>query len=63
MELRIEYIGEKIGYLVMYLLFTTILYFILKLLNKFPDDWNYFYIMGLIFIIVLIGVLIKKVLE
>ena len=55
--------GEKIGYVIMYFIFTTILYFILKLLDKIPDSWTYFHVLSLTLSIVLLGTLIKLLLR
>lgn len=55
-------LGEKIGFILMYLVFTTLLYFFLKFLNKIPD-WNYFHVALLTLAITLTGILIKKVLN
>ena len=60
---NIERLGEKIGYVFAYFLFTTVLFFILKLLNKIPKFWSYFHIMLIILIIALVGVVIKRFLE
>ena len=56
-------ITEKIGYVVMYFIFTTIFYFILKSLDKLPDSWNYFHVLSLTLSIVLLGTLIKLLLK
>jgi|GEM_PF-1922954 len=58
-----ESIGEKVGYVVAYLLFTTILFLVLNLTHKIPDSWSYFHIMGITFSIVLIGTVIRRVLK
>lgn len=60
---RIEKFGKKVGYLTSYIIFTTVLYFILKYLNKLPSNWSYFHVVGLTFFIVLIGITIKRVLK
>lgn len=51
---------ELIGYILMYFIFTTILYFILKSLDKIPERWNYFYIMAITLLIVFIAKLIRR---
>jgi len=51
---------KKIGYLSGYFIFTTILYLMLKISKKMPNNWNYFYLMGITLIIVIIGILLKK---
>lgn len=55
-----EKVGKVIGYVFGYFLFTTILYFILVLLHKLPASWNYFYIMGITILIVIVGTLVKR---
>jgi len=60
---EIEKIGKKIGFVIAYFIFTTILYFILVLLDKLPETWNYFNIMIITFIIFLIGELIREMLK
>lgn len=59
---KIKKFGEKAGFILMYFIFTTLLYFILKFLNKIPN-WNYFHILLLTFFIMLIGILLKWFLE
>ena len=59
----IEKFGNKIGYLFSYLLFTTILFFILGWLNKIPDSWTYFHIMAATLLIALFGAIIKRFLK
>ena len=56
-------ISRMIGYLLGYFVFTTILYFILILLDKLPETWNYFNIMIITFIIILIGELTREILK
>ena len=58
-----ERFGEKIGYILSYFVFTTILYFLLKLLNKIPSHWTYLHIMVITFLIALIGVLVARKLK
>jgi hypothetical protein len=59
----LEKLGEKIGFIIMFFIFSTIFYFILKILEKIPNSWNYFHIMGLVFLITLIGIFINKMLK
>ena len=56
-------IGKKIGYVFMYFVFTTILYFILTFLNKIPQSWNYIHILNLTLFIVLLGTFLKILLK
>jgi|TARA_B100001971_G_C18142452_1_gene511129 hypothetical protein len=62
-NMSIERMGKKLGFIVSYLLFTTILFFILTLLKKIPESWTYIHIMGITILIVLIGAMIKRFLE
>jgi len=59
----IERLGERLGYLFSYFLFTTILFFILVLLKKIPESWSYLYVMGITILIVLTGIVIKRLLK
>ena len=58
-----EKIGEKAGFVLMFILSSIILFFVLKILKKLPSDWGYLHIVGLIFLISLIGVFIKRLLK
>ena len=59
----IEEFGERIGYVVGYFLFTTILYFILLFLKKIPESWSYPHIMSITILIALLGFSISKLLK
>ena len=59
----IEKFGQRTGYIFSYFLFTTILFFILTLLNQVPDSWSYFHVMGITILIVVIGFAIKRFLK
>ena len=52
-----------LGYVIMYLIFTTILYFILNLLNKLPERWTYLHIMTSTLTIILIAKLTRGFLK
>lgn len=56
----VEKIGEKIGYIFSYFIFTTILFFILTFLNKLPSSWTYFHIMAVTLLVALIGSTITR---
>ena len=60
---KIENFGEKLGYIFSYFLFTTVLYVVLTLLKKIPENWTYFSIMIITVIIALIGIVFKKLLK
>jgi hypothetical protein len=55
--------GKELGFIFSYFIFTTILFFVLKTLNKLPLGWNYFYIMWITLLIVLVGLLFRRFLE
>ena len=59
----IEKVGEKLGYVFSYFLFTTILFFILLLLKKLPESWFYIHVMGIVILIVITGTIIKRLLK
>lgn len=56
-------IGEIFGFVSAYFLFTTMLFFVLTFLNKIPDSWTYFHIIGITISIILIGVIIGRFLN
>tara|TARA_B100000315_G_C14536651_1_gene568798 strand:+ start:976 stop:1185 length:210 start_codon:yes stop_codon:yes gene_type:complete len=59
-EKELEYNKVKIiGYVLMFFVFTTILYFILLFLDKLPKFGGYFSVILLTFILVFIGRSIK----
>jgi len=60
---KVKKTGRRAGYVIMYLIFSTIFYFILRLLDKIPDSWNYFHVLSLTLSIVLLGTLIKLLLR
>lgn len=57
----VEKCGRKIGYLFSYLLFTTMLYFIL--INKLPTDWSFFHVMIISLLVVVVGTIIQRALR
>lgn len=62
-NISIEKFGEKVGYIVAYFLFTTILFFILVILNKIPASWSYFHMVGITFLVAFTGTIIKGLLK
>ena len=42
---NLDDIGMVFGYLLMFFVFVTFLYFILNILGKLPESWGYFYIL------------------
>ncbi len=55
--------GEYIGYILMYLVFTTILYLILRFIDKLPNGWNFLHVTSITLLIILVGKSIKLVLK
>lgn len=62
-EKTLEKYGEKAGYVFAYFLFTTVLFFVLTFFEKIPESWSYLIIMGITFVIVLMGIAIKSLLK
>jgi len=60
---KFEEVGEKIGFLFSYFLFTAILFFIFTILKKIPGDWSYMHMMPITIAIVVLGVVIKRLLK
>ena len=58
-----ENFERKSGFFVGYLIFTTVLFFVLILIEKIPDNWNYLHIAGLTFVFTISGMLLKGVLK
>ena len=59
----LEKLGEKLGYVFGYFLFTTVLFFILLLLKKIPETGSYFHVMGITILIIFIGTILKRLLK
>lgn len=56
---KVEKIGRITGYIFVYFLFTTILFYMFVLLDRFPASWSYLHLVGITFLITLLGVEIK----
>jgi len=56
----LERIGKRLGFVLAYFIFTTILFFILFFLNKLPETWTYIHIMGTTLGITIIGALLGR---
>lgn len=59
----VDKIGEKFGFFFSYLLFTTMLFIFLVLLNELPLTWNYIHVAGITLTIVTIGLFLKRLLN
>lgn len=55
--------GENLGYLLMFLVFSIVLYFVLSYFKKIPESWSYFHILFISVFIILIGKGIRLWLE
>lgn len=62
-EKKATQITQYFAYIVMYIIFTTLLFFALSLTHKLPQTWTYFHIMMITLLIVLIGRLINLLLK
>ena len=59
----IEKVGEKLGYIFSYFVFTSILFLILVLSKKMPQSWSYMNIVGSGLLIALTGVVLRRILK
>lgn len=59
----IEKIGEKTGYILGYILFNTVLFYMLILSNKLPQKWSYFHVAGVTLVIACIGIVLNRFLR
>ena len=57
---RPERAGKVIGFLFSYTLFTTILFFALLFIGKLPASWTYVHVMGMTFLILLVGTWVRR---
>jgi hypothetical protein len=56
-------LGEGIGYVIAYLIFTAAIYYFLKFFGKFPSGWNFLYIMNISLLITLLGIFFRRALR
>ena len=59
----IKNIGEKIGFFIGFLIFSSVFYLILRLLNKIPSSVKYWYVVIGVFILYIVGLTIKLVIK
>ena len=62
-DTRTQKVGETLGFLIGYFVFTTILFFALTFLKKIPTSWTYFHIIGLTIVVTLVGTTIRRLLK
>jgi hypothetical protein len=60
---NLEKVGKILGCILAYILFTTVLYFILVLTNKIPKEWTYNNIIIITILITFTGFVIKRILK
>lgn len=60
---RFEIVGKKIGYVIGYFIFTTILFYVLHFMNKLPRSWSYVHVMGITISIAMFAVIVKRLLK
>ncbi|MDP3918387.1 MAG: hypothetical protein Q8Q35_00585 [Nanoarchaeota archaeon] len=58
-----NHIGETLGFIFSYFVFTTILFTLFYYLDKLPSGWTYYHIMTLTLFIVFIGFFIQEKLK
>ena len=59
----LERLGKIIGYIFAYLIFTTVLFFIISFFNKLPLSWGYLHIASITLVVSLLGIVLKRILE
>ena len=56
---KAENAGKAVGFVVMFVVFSTILYFLLNYLDKLPSSWGYFHLINTTATVVLLGILLR----
>lgn len=56
-------LGWMTGYVLAYLLFTTMLFFMLTLLEKLPGSWTHLHITSITAIVAMLGLVVKRLLK
>jgi hypothetical protein len=62
-EKKIEKLGERVGYVLAYFLFTTVFYSILIIAHKIPSSWSYMHILFIALLIVALGRFLEMILK
>lgn len=60
---KIEKLGERVGYVLAYFLFTTVLYSILIIWHKIPSSWSYVHIVFISLLAVALGIFLERILK
>lgn len=58
-----DQLGEKLGFVFSYLIFTAVLYFILALTAKLPETWSILHVAAITFGIVILGLVVQRLLR
>jgi len=58
-----ELLGQITGYVLGYLLFSTVLFTVLHFSHKIPSDWSYAHILGAVAILVFVGTGLERILR
>ena len=56
-------VGWVSGYIVAYLLFTTVPFFMLTFLKKLPGSWSYFHMAGITALVAIVALTVKRLLK
>ncbi len=56
-------IGKVAGFLITFLIFSIILFFILKFFDKIPESWEFYNVLIIPIILTIIGISIKSILN
>jgi hypothetical protein len=59
----IETLGQYLGFILSYLLFTTLLFLIFVVLGKLPAGWGFLHFIAITLLTVLLGLGIRRLLE
>ena len=55
--------GTYVGFVGMFVIFSTILFFVLKIFDRIPDSWTYVHIFLVSLPILFVGVVVRKWVE
>ena len=56
-------IGEKVGFIFSYCIFTSVLFLSFSLMNKLPQGWGFFHVAGVTLLVTLSGFVLAGFLE
>jgi hypothetical protein len=58
-----EKAGSVLGYTAAYVMFSAVFFWVLSFAGKLPAHWSFFHVIGITFVIMLLGILIKRLLR